>query len=445
MSDLNEQPENVYLRHITPLTTAENQVTWNLNFPNVEQYERDRRTGRRETTRIEMAVNYYNTRNIDQLKNIIMDRDHSHCPTGLSKFSYVVLALFGRTMSRNMAKLLKPIPQICKSPLKLTALIRMLFHLYEPVLVDDKLPELRGAEQYMPNMDRAILETLPTYNSMLPPEVAEQYSIYTAAYLYRAILNTTISTVSIRIRTIENALTGIGGFLTFNPATPEEIDRVRTVVANVIHTGQTQTVQRGTTQQERVRGSLQSTVTNDPFRHLKEWGLKRYGLTVSHNIEPAEDCVICLEAMVYDPENPNEKKIRVTDCGHMFHEDCINKWRKNICPTCRNPTRISRTTRRSIPVPPHQRPPTTRVDDLRRRVIDGFRTRNGQAAGGLRLDTVQTALDDITRPNIGERTIEVINAPGSRLRPTEVRIERFRDLGRDWRPTPYANLDDNDS
>ena len=46
--------------------------------------------------------------------------------------------------------------------------------------------------------------------------------------------------------------------------------------------------------------------------------------------EDYEDCSICLEKI----KSGNIK----TRCGHIFHEDCINKWKnigKNTCPNCR--------------------------------------------------------------------------------------------------------------
>ena len=44
------------------------------------------------------------------------------------------------------------------------------------------------------------------------------------------------------------------------------------------------------------------------------------------------ECIICLEPMVVND------KVKILECGHMYHYDCINKWiekKKEInCPLC---------------------------------------------------------------------------------------------------------------
>ena len=44
------------------------------------------------------------------------------------------------------------------------------------------------------------------------------------------------------------------------------------------------------------------------------------------------ECIICLEPMVIND------KVKILECGHMYHYDCINKWiekKKEInCPLC---------------------------------------------------------------------------------------------------------------
>ena len=44
------------------------------------------------------------------------------------------------------------------------------------------------------------------------------------------------------------------------------------------------------------------------------------------------ECIICLEPMIIDD------KVKILECGHMYHYDCINKWiekKKEInCPLC---------------------------------------------------------------------------------------------------------------
>ena len=44
------------------------------------------------------------------------------------------------------------------------------------------------------------------------------------------------------------------------------------------------------------------------------------------------ECIICLEPMLVND------KVKILECGHMYHYDCINKWiekkGKINCPLC---------------------------------------------------------------------------------------------------------------
>jgi Ring finger domain len=48
----------------------------------------------------------------------------------------------------------------------------------------------------------------------------------------------------------------------------------------------------------------------------------------AYRLELAEDCIICLEA------NDQTKNIPL-QCGHLFHYECLRRWNKDTCPTCR--------------------------------------------------------------------------------------------------------------
>ena len=54
-------------------------------------------------------------------------------------------------------------------------------------------------------------------------------------------------------------------------------------------------------------------------------------IIINKNFENNE-CIICLEPMVIND------KVKILECGHMYHYDCINKWiekKKEInCPLC---------------------------------------------------------------------------------------------------------------
>ncbi len=50
---------------------------------------------------------------------------------------------------------------------------------------------------------------------------------------------------------------------------------------------------------------------------------------ISNPRDLANECVICLE--LFDAG----EKISIIDCGHYFHQTCIDEWEKN-CPKCRS-------------------------------------------------------------------------------------------------------------
>ena len=54
-------------------------------------------------------------------------------------------------------------------------------------------------------------------------------------------------------------------------------------------------------------------------------------IVINKNFENNE-CIICLEQMLVD------HKVKILDCGHMYHYRCINEWinkKKEInCPLC---------------------------------------------------------------------------------------------------------------
>lgn len=60
-------------------------------------------------------------------------------------------------------------------------------------------------------------------------------------------------------------------------------------------------------------------------------------------MEPTQDsCSICLDTIVSDPENEEDKK-RILDCSHIFHQLCIGEWlklRRQDCPLCRAPVNV---------------------------------------------------------------------------------------------------------
>ena len=54
-------------------------------------------------------------------------------------------------------------------------------------------------------------------------------------------------------------------------------------------------------------------------------------IIIDKNFENNE-CIICLEPMIIND------KVKILECGHMYHYDCINKWIEKKgeinCPLC---------------------------------------------------------------------------------------------------------------
>ena len=54
-------------------------------------------------------------------------------------------------------------------------------------------------------------------------------------------------------------------------------------------------------------------------------------IVINKNFENNE-CIICLEPMIIND------KVKILECGHMYHYDCINKWIEKKgeinCPLC---------------------------------------------------------------------------------------------------------------
>jgi ribosomal protein S3AE len=53
-------------------------------------------------------------------------------------------------------------------------------------------------------------------------------------------------------------------------------------------------------------------------------------------LEESDSCAVCLSDMKEDDEN---KIVRLVNCKHLFHEQCIRDWliRDNSCPLCKTP------------------------------------------------------------------------------------------------------------
>ena len=55
------------------------------------------------------------------------------------------------------------------------------------------------------------------------------------------------------------------------------------------------------------------------------------GVVITSDKDLLNECSICLS------EFKGGDQMRVLDCGHYYHKDCVDNWlqRKNTCPKCR--------------------------------------------------------------------------------------------------------------
>ncbi len=65
--------------------------------------------------------------------------------------------------------------------------------------------------------------------------------------------------------------------------------------------------------------------------HMMGISLNTY-IPTENDIKASLDCSICLESFII-----NESDVCKTQCNHMYHKDCINKWliKNRSCPKCR--------------------------------------------------------------------------------------------------------------
>ena len=70
------------------------------------------------------------------------------------------------------------------------------------------------------------------------------------------------------------------------------------------------------------------TKKSDPLIPPKPPKPKEY-IIVDKEFENNE-CIICLEEMIIG------EKIKILECGHIYHHNCINDWFKRVkeCPVC---------------------------------------------------------------------------------------------------------------
>lgn len=58
-------------------------------------------------------------------------------------------------------------------------------------------------------------------------------------------------------------------------------------------------------------------------------------VTVTKISSSEKECPICFDE--YGEEHLKNKQIVITECGHLFHKECISNWlhEKKNCPVCR--------------------------------------------------------------------------------------------------------------
>ena len=87
-------------------------------------------------------------------------------------------------------------------------------------------------------------------------------------------------------------------------------------------------------QQQKTYICITQQMDTTPSDHLKISFIK-----MAEELKRKFTCCICMEDIPKMTEE-NQKDITITQCGHIYHKGCLDKWleNKNNCPTCR--TRI---------------------------------------------------------------------------------------------------------
>tara|TARA_X000001036_G_scaffold406824_1_gene415803 strand:+ start:1146 stop:2165 length:1020 start_codon:yes stop_codon:yes gene_type:complete len=274
--------------------------------------------------RINMAIDHWSESNLPAIKAAItsVHREGNRRPeiSGINKFSCILALLFNLHRGRQV-KIFHKLDLICNTPNFLKIFLEMLYEIYHNVLDDTgNMPQIVGYRS--PPITRDFIYILSVLEDSTGYSVKE-YKFAGAIYLHWAVLNGLTGGERRENSLLSRFFTELEERITQN-AIPVSARR------GTIRIQQRTPVSRPSVQQR--------YISSPPSRdHLKEQFIEQYTDLITNNVRKPQDCVICLESMT-------TKDIKVTDCGHMFHESCFNRWRKAECPTCRASTHNGRVT-----------------------------------------------------------------------------------------------------
>ena len=242
--------------------------------------------------------------------------------SSIAKFPVILMYILNITDARE-TKVFRRLPQICEDPYKVIELLNFLYDLYRNIIGNGNLPPIDGYNPAPVDRDAqvAIQTAAQEQGAVLDNEL---YAYTTVFYLHWARLNGSWPSN----RHYAERLARIDSLIMRPERTPPVIPPVPPVI-------------------RRTASITTRSVAKEPSPHLVDSFFKYYDMAVKNNSCKTEDCTICLEPMNV---SDGVGRLKLNECGHFFHKECLAGWTKPECPICRTPTpRGPRPPRAAVP------------------------------------------------------------------------------------------------
>ena len=255
------------------------------------------------TLSVAETVSYWERASLPLIKAKILRDNNGITPRNISqinKFPSILMTLL-KIQDGKDAKVFHNLKTMCSNPTHLILLIEFLYDIYRNIVGNNNLPPINGFQTA--NCDRDVIVGLRNLG-FINRRSSELYAYTIAFYLHWAQLNG--SWPSNRCYT--DHLERLG-----NPIQQEQLEPPPVIIRRATLTN---------------RSAARNTSP-----HLTDSFFKYYDMSVKSNSCKAEDCTICL-----DPMNVSDNNLKLNECGHFFHKECLARWTKAECPICRAPT-----------------------------------------------------------------------------------------------------------
>lgn len=262
-------------------------------------------TGVRRTVPETLA--YFETTTLAEVKAKLRRDNNGVNPRNISaitKFSATLMTVLNIRDGKD-AKVFSNLQSCTRIPYKVARLIGLLYDIYRDIVPNGNLPPIPGIpEGQYANCDRDVIAGLEGLDS-LPQRTVTIYAYTVAFYLHWAQLN---------------------GSWPSNRYYDEAISEITTMEQNPIP-GQPPSLVRVV----RAR-NINRLAAKNPSPYLCNSFFKYYDLAVNSGVHDVEECTICMEPMTLKNNN-----LKLNECGHFFHAECLAKCPKAECPICKHP------------------------------------------------------------------------------------------------------------